>query len=631
MSDTFTFDKLGSASRKESVAKDFADNYNTGKYKYILELDVTAGKDLSKVSSVKNEDEVVLPPGSKFQITKRDKPTKTEPYYHIHMKQIGRGRPQLDLGERPEPPKVVVTPVVKKTVTLYNNFDPPDLGRNPMNLSGEIERYEDHPLGPGWMQVYLKEDPFPYYAKADDIYDYLGVKKPSKTTSPTTAKKDDGKPPGIVLQVYHDPDGVLAPLKITYDDMDLVTDDGELDDAPGWTLIYWRKTGQDFVVKTDELQAYFNQPKPTPNVPKPTQSVTPPTQNMVKPVLDDSESSEESSVSHSESISTPKGSLGNVGSSKPTKPKVFKAGIYKHSFSQFLTIPYAISEDGECDQNFYAFPGDLLDVEVTDELAKKGRGKIVHEGKTAYVPLATVLGTNYDESESDDEDDFFEQETHFFTEDGESVSTSGPSHQVSHGSQPESSQPIENIDALLEDILKNQTPDQLLNDLQEQMGEKSPKLPNLSSIGLDEDVSDDMLKKLLEDLTTDKSSPKSPSLSKMGSEQNVSEEDLMDDILQEHFSSEQSEPVSTPQSGSGPSKQGGNIFYLPEGGPHLGVKDENGKSIGNIRPPARIIATGKTKGSGSDALCEFIHDGSHYWCWIDWWGMYFDDAKYPKT
>ncbi len=141
MGKSFKFDKVGSATDDIDVAKDFANDFNDGKYKYILELDVTAGKDLREISSTANESEVVLPPGSAFTITKRQKPTKDDPYYHIFMTQTGRGGAKLNLGVRPNAPRTkTMSPARPKTKSTKSSSMSTTVWTTPRNRPRPIGR-----------------------------------------------------------------------------------------------------------------------------------------------------------------------------------------------------------------------------------------------------------------------------------------------------------------------------------------------------------------------------------------------------------------------------------------------------------------------------------------------------------
>jgi len=112
---TFSFGKFGSSTTDESVAKDFADNYNKGPFKYILKMKVTAGKDIRKFAAYA-EDEILMPPGSKFSVTGKN---KVDGYTYVEMSQIGRGGNKLDLGEHNEVENEPLT--LGPTLAYYKN------------------------------------------------------------------------------------------------------------------------------------------------------------------------------------------------------------------------------------------------------------------------------------------------------------------------------------------------------------------------------------------------------------------------------------------------------------------------------------------------------------------------------
>lgn len=94
---TISFSNYTSSTLDEDTAKDFADNFNKGPFKYILHLDTTAGKDVRDLSANSGEDEILIPAGSVFEVTRRVPPKTGRAYYHVYMKQTARGGRALKL------------------------------------------------------------------------------------------------------------------------------------------------------------------------------------------------------------------------------------------------------------------------------------------------------------------------------------------------------------------------------------------------------------------------------------------------------------------------------------------------------------------------------------------------------
>ena len=172
---TISFGAFTSSTLDEGVAKSFADDFNIGPFKYILQLHTTAGKDLRRYS-VANEEEILLPPGSKFKVTKRTKPTKSDKYYRIEMTQIGRGGTQLTLGAKtPPPPKVVeaIKPKPVKTGPTLEIYDAKD-GDVVRVLDADEEFYISNEMeqGGGWTDFTLITDSNFYWCKTDELDAY---------------------------------------------------------------------------------------------------------------------------------------------------------------------------------------------------------------------------------------------------------------------------------------------------------------------------------------------------------------------------------------------------------------------------------------------------------------------------
>jgi hypothetical protein len=129
------------------------------------------------------------------------------------------------------------------------------------------------------------------------------------------------------------------------------------------------------------------------------------------------------------------------------------------------------------------------------------------------------------------------------------------------------------------------------------------------------------------DKTGGSTSVGSPSLtdSKLGtsSEETSSELDDVNDE-EEYLVSEEDETI--PINSVSVAKE--MSFSIPEGGSHLDARNAQGKSMGSIRPPVTVIATGVVVTAGENMLAEYLYDGKKYYAWLDWWPMYFE-TEYP--
>ena len=257
MGKSFRFDKVGSATDDVDVAKDFADNFNTGKFKYILELDVTAGKDLREISSTANESEVVLPPGSSFTITKRVWPTKDEPYFHVFMKQTGRGGAKLDLGVRPEVPKD------EEDETGLSSSDESESGPG---LAVFDRKNDDTPaltfheddidyldetvnFGDGWMMISDLRSGSGYYVQVDAWHNFIHPKPQVTTPPPPQPKK--------TVKLHLAPDEDI--MGFDFSTPSEVIKHEAYAMAPGWTMVTLRDDDGTIQMfgKTDAFNAFM--------------------------------------------------------------------------------------------------------------------------------------------------------------------------------------------------------------------------------------------------------------------------------------------------------------------------------------------------------------------------------------
>ncbi len=351
MGSSFKFDKLGSATMDIDVAKDFANNFNTGKYKYIMELDVTAGKDLREISEAA-EDEVVLPPGSAFTITKRQKPTKDDPYYHIFMNQTGRGGRLLSLGERPVTPKDEddsSTGTDEDDVILnayYDKDDSVDAAKGYyFDEKDDFGEFED--LSDGWVDIVDYKDGTHYFVKKDEYDAFLN---PVAKTKPTTENKP--KPAPVTAYIAPDDD-----CKLTFQLMDPgeIQSHIECNEKPGWSMvtILDDEGSSDYFVKTPDLNTFLGV------------GTTSKTKTETQPKEE------------------PETGL---------DPADYPAGDFEQDIKGFLTLPASLTEKGAYDTQVELFPGEKITAHVTDEMTQaNGRCSVVFFGETYYVPLKMLV------------------------------------------------------------------------------------------------------------------------------------------------------------------------------------------------------------------------------------------------
>ncbi|MCC6453438.1 MAG: DUF4157 domain-containing protein [Caldilineaceae bacterium] len=421
MGKSFKFDKVGSASTDIQVAKDFADDFNTAKYKYILEMDVTAGKDLHTISEVANEDEVVLPPGSSFTITKRQKPTKTDPYYHIFMKQTGRGGAKLDLGERPtisndvddsssysESEDESEDEIVKDLVLLaYEQVGDSEVATTISQSMGYVvEDWGTVEDEDGWSEINHVTDAQTYFVKTDELKVFLDAVAGKKSTPVPVAK------PQKKLKLYMNVVGDEGYMDFPVTNKSDIISYAPYDMEPGWSKVLFKGDEDDgaltYFGKTDEIKDFLG---------------------VVAPIEDEDSTSESGSESSSLSIS---------GSSPVDKsavtvetglnPKNYPAGDHTITVNSFLKLPASEADDTPYHTAVELFPGEKLVVHVTDEMTKaNGRGRIVFFSHTYFVPLRMLFGDEHSEDESegfDDEESFLVSESGEHIPMGESDTTS---------------------------------------------------------------------------------------------------------------------------------------------------------------------------------------------------------------
>lgn len=183
---TFSFGKFGSSTLDESVAKEFADDYNIGPYKYILKMKVSAGKDIRSFSDY-GEDEILLPPGSKFKVNNKSKVGK---YTYVEMDQIGRGGNLMNLGQHVEPVVEDESVEASPSLTYYR-------------VKGSTEPYGvitdvfeamyidvDHEDGE-WTEFNYMLDGSYYWAKTNELNAFIN---PPETVTESETIEEDPKP-----------------------------------------------------------------------------------------------------------------------------------------------------------------------------------------------------------------------------------------------------------------------------------------------------------------------------------------------------------------------------------------------------------------------------------------------------
>jgi len=283
---TITFGAFTSSTLDEDVAKDFADNFNIGPYKFILKLKTTSGKDIRKIS-VANEDEILIPPGSKFQVTERTKPTESDKYYRVTLNQVGKGGGSLNIGEpakEPEPEggkakntgkanQGVLTPPKGKTITMQT------MGGGDIEIDKAvritIEDEDRYPNFDDYENVFVNVEG---YGFGQIFWDSL---KPNFVSDTALGSGEDDE--DILVAEDETPKPTLAAFYRKEDDKPTLMipwaqrDDISNEAVSGeWTVFFWGLDSTDYWVKTVDLEAFYKagneaskpKPKPLPPVDK---------------------------------------------------------------------------------------------------------------------------------------------------------------------------------------------------------------------------------------------------------------------------------------------------------------------------------------------------------------------------
>jgi hypothetical protein len=352
MGKSFKFDKIGSATDDIDVAKDFANDFNDGKYKYILEMDVTAGKDLREISSTANESEVVLPPGSAFTITKRQSPTKDDPYYHIFMTQTGRGGAKLNLGVRPtvakdEDDESSLSEDVDEDEVLLYAYDNMDDSEDPAKVYTQADKDSfDHyaDVDDTWVDIIEYKTGDRYYAKDEEYQAYRNPVAKSKPVASVQVKKS--------VKLYVTP--FEDALNFSHSDASEITGHIPYALQPGWSQV----TLQDedgpvtYFANTDELNDFLG--------------------------IDDTDTSTQSEPESKEELGL--------------DPADYPAGDYPVTVNGFLKLPASTTPDGAYTSSVELFPNETITAHVEDDLTEDyGRCRIVFFKQTYYVPLQMLV------------------------------------------------------------------------------------------------------------------------------------------------------------------------------------------------------------------------------------------------
>lgn len=274
---TVKFGAYTSSTLDEDVAKGFADDYNIGPFKYILHLDTIAGKDVRDLSAA-NEDEILIPPGSVFSVTKRIPPDKGRAYYHVYLTQTARGGGNLKLtpdkdslinsggikvDDKPTTvaPKALYEIVLDKYITAEDengksvgNIRPGEtIGITGVTKGKQVQYIwgdQTYWMGDAWWVMYF-ETPYPQAGKDIDMSTIMGGKTDdSGGIAPVDVSPPKPKMENLTLYLNDKPvDALSSPDDIAMDDISFYTDGEGVEWVEISTLIggiYWTKKAELF-------------------------------------------------------------------------------------------------------------------------------------------------------------------------------------------------------------------------------------------------------------------------------------------------------------------------------------------------------------------------------------------------